>query len=163
MSISGKRSGRASMAERLSQWSFTVLKNHPSGKTVIKHCLRRTFLSHGFRHASATVSINITSSWFDCDCQAPPPTPFSIKNIEAVIVKKDGSIRFNQQHEAWGGCYRNASISLCCGPSQGLHECKSEAWIIDEGEKIWSFLHKGLVSLGWGGVLMVYLQLFLWF
>lgn len=45
------------------------------------------------------------------------------------------STRSKQQYRLLGACYTNALASIlmlsCCGPSQDVHECKTQAWIID--------------------------------
>lgn len=99
--------GRKSESEL---WGFTVLKNSPSGKIVIKQCLKRTFLSHFFPffkprtwksprigHIVHKYHIFLVWLWFfSSDSQAHFFPLFSIKNIEAASSKKDLSIGFNQ-------------------------------------------------------------------
>lgn len=76
-------------------------------------------------------------------------------------LKKGLSIHFiplsshsMQPYRMHRACYANTSASillLCCGPSQDVHEWKSEAWIIDESNDL---LHNAVFSF-------FHLQLFL--
>lgn len=67
-------------------------------------------------------------------------------------LKKGSSIHFislsshsMQRYRMMGACYTNTLASvllLCCGPSQDVHECKSEAWIIDaRNDLLFSFFY----------------------